>query len=448
MAYVEYSHDGHTWQRLGQAGAGTNWYTNDSVQGWTRSGETYWHVATIPLPKDGNIVSFRFVLRSDQGAELEGIAVDDIHVYDLRHPIFNQDQFPAPVVRDIAAGQQADYTSGNDIGLSLLNTTSSALGNTEAQAYKHTAFINEDSTQYFLPKNFVVQAAAAPSDSVTLRLYVPDEAMRTIREDAVCYSCSKVREVQELGITKYDDPDKGRENNTLADNLNGSYSFIPREKIRWVPYDAGYYAELKVKSFSEFWFNDGGPTRDQLLTANLFDFTAAHYGARHAMLQWSSMLDPRIASYELQRADAALAFSTVASVAASGQPGYSYIDTPVLTGSATVYYRIRYILDDGSEHYSLIRSLDWGGMEGAVQVYPNPVRHGQLHLEWFKGTGDGLQWSLYSITGQLVVRGNTDQDSYNGRHTFDLSRMGLTPGLYVLRVVSGKDKWEFKVVYQ
>lgn len=449
MAYVEYSNDGYTWKRLGTAGQGTNWYGNDEVQAWTRSGEDYWHVATIPLPKDGPVISIRFVLQSDQGTELEGIAIDDIHIYDLQYPIFDQAQYPSALSQGVSAGQQVDWISGNAIGLGLLNGTS-ALGNVTVQDYKHTDYVNADSTQYFLPKNFTIQTAQVPGDSVTLRFYVPDEAMRIIREDTSCYSCSKAREVQGLGITKYDDPDKTIENNTLADNKNGLYTFIPKDKIRWIPYDVGYYAETKVKSFSEFWFNDGGPTRDQPVAAHLFEFAASHYGTRHALLRWTSNIDAQTVRYEIQRADAALNFVTIATVNALGQNGqsYSYIDTPSLTNGPTVFYRIRYTMQDGGRYLSLIRNVDWTDIDPTVIVYPNPVRNGVLNLEWFKGTPDGLQWSIYSMVGQKVVSGYKETDGYNGKYSFDLSGMPLTPGMYVLRVVSGNDKWEFKIVYQ
>lgn len=449
MAYVEYSHDGRTWQRLGLAGQGTNWYDNEQVQAWTQANRNYWHAATIPLPKDGgDIVSFRFVLQSDPGTSREGLAIDDIHVYDLTEPIFDQAQFPAAVSQTVAAGQEVHFTSGNNIGVALLNSPSS-MGSTAVQAYKHTRFINADSTQYYLPKNFTVQPATNPGDSVTVRFYVPDEAMRTIREDATCPSCSKPMEVQALGITKYDDPDKTVENDLLSDNVNGSYTFIPRNRIRWVPYDIGYYAETKVRSFSEFWFNDGGPTRDQVITASLFRFAAAHYGARHALLTWTSNIDAQTSVYELQRADGSMNFSTIATINPAGVNGqtYSYIDTPVLTGPVT-YYRIRYQMQDGGSYFSVVRSLDWAGSEGQVQVYPNPVRNGVLNIEWFKGNGDGLQWSVYDLAGKQVISGFTEASTYNGRHSLDLSRMGLSGGIYVLRVVSGKARWEFKIVYQ
>ncbi len=448
VAYVEYSNDGATWTRLGAAGQGTNWYNHDTANAWVRAGETYWHVATIALPKAGNTISFRFVIVSDQGTEYEGIAVDDIHVYDLVHPIFDQAAFPAAVSQNVGAGQVADFISGNDIGLNLRNGTA-ALGAVTAQAYKHTAFINDDSTQYFLPKNFTVQTQNAPGDSVSLRFFVPDEAMRTVREDTTCYSCSsRPVEVQQLGITKYDDPDKLKENNTLADNAAGTYSFISRDKIRWVPYDIGYYAEVKVKSFSEFWFNDGGLNHDQILPAPLFDFTAAHYGNRHASLQWSSQLDAQTVRYDIERADTSMNFAHIGSVNAVMQNGfrYNYIDTPTIN-APVVFYRLHYQLQDGSYRYSLIRRLDFEGIGGTVQIYPNPVQNGVLNIEWFKGNNEPLEWGLSNVSGQFVNAGKIDYDRYNGKYTLDMNQLGLSAGVYLLKIKSGKEDWSFKIVY-
>lgn len=448
VAYAEYSHDGHTWLRLGQAGQGTNWYNNDSMQVWAKPSETYWHVATTALPKDGNIISFRFVLRSDKGAEFEGLAIDDIHVFDLVNPIFDQAQFASPITQNIGGNQKVPYLENNNIA-AVITAGASALGNTTVQAYKHTNFINEDSSQYFLPKNFTIKSGNNLNDSVEVWFYVTEEAMRTIREDVICYSCSKVKEVQGLGITTYVDPDKALENNLLSDNRNGVYGFIKKDKIRWVPYDKGYYAKVKVKAFSEFWFNDGGPTNDRHIASKLFTFNAAHYGPRHAKLSWLSNTDVQTSTYQLQRADAALDFKTVATLNAIHLDGheYTYIDTPSLTGSS-VFYRVKYIMDDGEEHLSLIRSLDWTGAEALVNVYPNPVRNGILNIEWFKGGGDGLGWAIYSLLGQRIVDGIIEENTFNGKKTIDIGSMGVAPGIYLLKVICNKQEWEFKIVFQ
>jgi len=448
MAFVEYSHDGYTWQKLGQAGEGTNWYTNDSGQAWTNTNETYWHVATIPLPQGGNILSFRFVLYTDQGAEYEGLAIDDIHIYDLVKPIFNQEKFANAISQNIGAGQSAGYISAGSIGLHIANGTS-VLGNTEVQVYKHLQFINNDSTQYYLPKNFTIQSASAPGDSVTVRFYIPDEAMKAIREDATCYSCSKVYEVQGLGITKYEDGDKSKINNMLQDNVGGAYSFITKENIRWIPYDIGYYAETKVKSFSEFWFNDGGPTKDKHIGSNLFTFTVSHYKTQLATLAWTSFTDIPTFRHEVQRADDSLNFVTVATVNSIRQNGYqyNYIDTPTLN-SPRVHYRIKSVFDDGTESLSLIRTLSWEGKPSMVNVYPNPVRDGVLNVEWFKGNEDGFKWRLYNVIGQLVSSGDIDDNNFDGKRTLELGNMGINAGMYMLKIVSNKEEWEFKIVFQ
>jgi hypothetical protein len=184
------------------------------------------------------------------------------------------------------------------------------------------------------------------------------------------------------------------------------------------------------------------------LPINLFDFSASHYGPRHALLSWASYIDAATLRYEIQRADASMNFTTVATINATGQNGhaYSFIDTPRLTNGPTIYYRIRYTLQNGEQHLSLIRSLTWEGEDGWMMVYPNPVRDGILTLEWFKGNGDGLQWSMYTVVGQLVISGYTEANGFSGKQTFDLS--DLARGMYVLRVVSGNGKWEFKIVRQ
>ncbi len=448
VAYVEYSNGGDHWQRLGQAGEGTNWYENDTAQAWARTGATWWKVATIPIPKTGAVVSFRFVLHTDQGAEFEGVAIDDVHIYDLLYPVFDEAQFPAAISRQVSGGQAVDFIAQDQIGLSIM-APGGGPGMVTAQAYKHQQFINEDSTQYYLPKNFTIQTADAVSDSIRVRFYVTDEAIRLLREDQSCYSCSKPYEVQQLGLSQYKDADKSRENNSLADNINGSYSFLPKDQLRWVPYGNGYYAEVMLRSFSEFWFNNGGPSKDQDIAARLFQFSARHYGTRYAELNWSSAMNSHILRYDLQRANGDMDFVTIASIEAKGDrdQSYQYIDTPVLANEPRVFYRISYQLKDGTTYLSLIRNLEWPDA-GLINVYPNPVRNGILTLEWFKGNDEPLEWAIYSIVGQRVNHGKITENVYSGKRFLNMSDVAITPGVYILTLKSGQEKREFKLVYQ
>lgn len=446
VAYVEYSHDGHTWQKLGAAGEGTNWYQNDSAQAWTQPDQTYWHAATIPLPKDAPVISFRFVLRTDQGAAYEGIALDDIHIYDLRYPVFDEMKFQEPIVHDLPAQQDIAYIEAERIGLAIKSPVT--INEVSAQAYKHDQFVNADSSQYYLPKNFVVQSSSSLTDSITLRLYVPDAAMQMIRQDQTCPSCDQVMEVQQLGITQYADPDKSKENDQLGDNNDGVYTFIPKNNLTWVPYDIGYYTEVKVASYSEYWFNNGGPTGDQHLAADLFNFSAVHQGERAALLNWQSNLNTRMVRYHLQSADTSLQFTTIATVAAQGpdEQVYTYTDIPSLLQSPSIFYRIYFELENGNTGYSLIRMLDWEGSASNMIVYPNPITEGVVTIDWIKGNNAPLEWSLFNSIGQRINYGKIDAPFYSGKSKLNLGALAVAKGIYLLKINSGGEHWEFKLV--
>jgi hypothetical protein len=447
-AYVEYTTDGYNWEKLGAAGEGTNWYNNDSAQIWARPGETYWHVATIPLPQVSGNIALRFVLRSDQGAAYEGIALDDVHIYDLDKPISEADSFQPAISRLVPAGDEVLFSQNNEMAVWLKNGSGS-LGQTVVQRYRHAYFINQDSSQYFLPENFVLKSEQQINDSVLLRLYILEADMKKMREDSACPSCTRSDEIYRLGISRYRDADKTRENKLLEDDKEGTWSFIPWQRIRYVPYDKGYYAELHLKDFGELWFNNGGPDGDKPISAHLFDFQARHQGRRLAKLTWYSLSDAHTLKYEVQRADTSLEFETIYTVDAVQENGheYSYVDSPVLHRSF-VLYRIRYHHQDGTVYLSPVRRLDWSDVDGDVLAYPNPVRDGKLHLSWFKGEGSPLDWTLYDFSGRNVKSGEINENNFTGGAVLDIGRWGLVSGIYILKIRSGRYDWAFKIVYQ
>ena len=446
-AYVEYSNDGESWQRLGKNGQGYNWY-NDTSDVWARNGETYWHVATIPLPAS-DVIMFRFAIKSDPGSEFEGLAIDDIHIYDRQYPLYNGASTVTPVTENIAAASSADFIVAGKIAAAIENP-GSTLGNVAAQAYKHSNYILPDSMQYVLPKSFTIKPANTPGEPVTVRLFVPDEAVKTIRENAGCASCPAVREVYRLGITKYSNSNNlSLENDKLEDNNGGSYSYIKHSDVRWVPYDIGYYAEATVNSFSEFWFNDGGPTGTFGIDQKIIEFDAARTGGRVVLADWTSYIDTAVTKYELESAGTDLAFSAIYTVTAinAAPQTYTYTDNPKIDGPYN-YYRLHYQLKNGSWFYSPIRRVSWEGAEGNIMVYPNPVSNGLLTIDWLKGNDDPLNWSMCDISGKAVTSGTIDHDPYAGSFTLNMNNLGLAAGIYILKVKNGSDSWKFKIVYQ
>ena len=446
-AYMEYSTNGLDWIKIQQSPKSYNLYNNEEAQVWAKPGETYWQVVTTPLPVTQGPIAFRFVLKTDPASNFEGIALDDIHIYDLENEIFIGDSILNQAPISIAGQNQNDFIAQNQITASIL-TQNETMSGVKVQSYHHDQFINHDSTQYYLPRNFTVKTTSSLTDSVLLRLYVPDEAMKTIREDVICYSCSQPKEVQQLGITKYQDPNSVLENNLLTDNNDNGYSFIPKTKLTWVPYAKGYYVDLKLKSFSEFWFNDGGPQNNQTLNIALFKFDAQHLGNRYAELTWSSKTDESTNFYQIQRADQSMEFNTIATIQSvqNNNHVYSYIDTPQLDSSAHVFYRILYQNDKAIDFLSVIRQLNWDDYPGNVNAYPNPVSNGILFLDWFKGNNNPIEWSIYDIQGRSVEKGTIDENNYDGNYQLNLGKLGIGSGIYIIKINSGKEQWEFKIV--
>ncbi len=81
-AWVEYSADnGANWKKLGAFGEGENWYDYEAGQVWMKDKQSDWKEAMIPLPVTNGIIRFRFVLQSDGGSTREGIAIDNIRIF-------------------------------------------------------------------------------------------------------------------------------------------------------------------------------------------------------------------------------------------------------------------------------------------------------------------------------------------------------------------------------
>ncbi len=90
-AFVDYTKDGENWERLGDYGDGTNWYTDSNYRIWTIEDKTTWVEASIALPDTVSIRQLRFGLLTDPGSNKEGIGVDDIRIYDdVKIPVKNE----------------------------------------------------------------------------------------------------------------------------------------------------------------------------------------------------------------------------------------------------------------------------------------------------------------------------------------------------------------------
>jgi hypothetical protein len=455
-AWVEYSADGITWIKLGSVGSGTNWYNKNysGDQLWNIQNYTRWHVATCPLPTGLSRLRLRFVLNSDPAVNREGVAIDDIHIYDNTMGIYTGPTLASPVNQTISGGTSwIDFTSGGQLVASV-QPNNQNFGSTNVQAFINTGAVRFTNNQYYHDRNITVIPANSLTDSAIVRFYFLDTETENLLNATGCASCSKPANAYQLGVSKYTDPaNRNNEDGTILNDLQGKWSFINSPNVVKVPFDKGYYAEFKVKDFSEFWLNNGGITGLIALPIQLISFDAHKQPNNDVLLEWKIGEESNVDRYEIEVAKSSRDyqlnnFVNIGTVKSRGNSSstqlYNFTDAEN-NKSGTRYYRLKIIELDGSFQYSAIRPVIFNS-EISWQVYPNPSQ-GVFNFIFQQDEGESIDLKVYDTNGQLIQQTQTKATGFVQKVVVDLQQNKYAPGMYMI-VAEGTITRIFKVVKQ
>ncbi|MDB5197734.1 MAG: family serine peptidase, partial [Flaviaesturariibacter sp.] len=449
-AWVEYSSDGISWTKLGAAGTGYNWYNKTTDRLWSIQSYTRWHVATIPLPIGLSQLRLRFALASDAGVNREGMAIDDIHIYDNTKGLYEGPTLTAPIIQTVSGSGWVDFTSGGKL-LASLQPSNQNLGATAIRGFIDTTVSRWNNAQYYHGRNLTIKPANRElADSVAVRFYFTDRETEKLLTATGCTNCGKPTSAYELGVSQYSDPDTSFENGSVLDDQQGVWRFIKTGDRTLVPFDKGYYAEFKVKSFSEFWLNNGGLDKGTPLPIKLMEFSAQRSGV-DALLRWSVGSETEVARYEIEVARGiadlnAARFSKIGEVVSGGNTTvsrlYSFTDTEA-DKFGTRYYRLKAINNDGSFRYSAIRPVTFAD---AVlwNVYPNPSA-GIFFLVYETAVSEKLSLQVFNAQGALVMQEEKAGTGYPQKLVLNLKNKVFAAGMYLLKVKAGDQEQAFKL---
>lgn len=456
-AYMEYSADGKTWSRLGAYNQGTNWY-NKNYSGnnlWSVQNYTRWHVATIPLPTGLSQLRLRFVVASDPSVNRDGIAVDDIHIYDNLNGIYDGVTMGSPVTQTINGGTNwIDFIQSGKLVASV-QPNNQTMGSTDVQVYINTGSVRNDGAQYYHNRNITIKPATINlSDSALVRFYFLDTETEALINATGCGICTKPSMAYELGVSKYSDPDDNFENGTLLDNNQGVWLFINSANVTKVPFDKGYYAEFKVKDFSEFWLNNGGFDHNQPLPVQLISFIATKKNNKDVLAEWITASEYNVNRFEVEVARGNVEyqqnhFTKIGNVSSLGnsvqQKQYNFTDAEN-NKSGVRYYRLKIVDNDGSFSYSAIRPVVFNE-EVSWQVYPNPSA-GIFNLAYQVNDGEIITVKVYDVNGKTVQQYHSLGNGFVQKLSIDLHESKFTSGLYLVEASAGGKKQLFKLVRQ
>ncbi|NIJ51286.1 S8 family serine peptidase [Dyadobacter arcticus] len=455
--YLEYSGDGGPWTRLGAMGQGTNWYNKGYSGGaWSIQGNVRWHVASIPLPTGFASVKIRFVVISDGFTHREGIALDDIHVYDKTNAIYDGGTTDVPVSMNVPGGKDWVHFVQNGQLIASINPNGQSLGDTQVQTYINTSSVRNANSQYYLNRNFAIKPAVAnPADSVTVRFYLLDSESDALINATGCNGCIKPANAYELSISKYRNLDRSKEDGSLANSTDGGWSFHEASEIPMVPYDKGYYLELRIKNFSEFWIAKGFVGNGSSLPAELISFDAKRIsdgeGGNNVMLDWATASEENFDHFDIEVAWGNEAyrqnkFMMLDKVAGNGglkqNSAYQYLDQePAKSGVR--YYRLKMVDSDSTYTYSRVRPVVF---DEATEwtVYPNPSK-GMFYVNYQADEGKEISVNIYDLKGRLYRKSSSVASGFLQRNKIDLSGAEFSQGLYVVEIVKGKEKQVFQV---
>lgn len=442
---MEYSYDyGNTWKVLGTKNSGYNWYNSDSATLFWDKTKIPWQVAsnTIPLPTASDSTPYlilRYRLHSDQYANYEGFALDDIHIFENPQPISTQDSI---VLIQISTG-----SGWNDIynfsGLvAQINDKGQNLGiiRMHYNARPHTTLAYNN--HYLFARSWSIEPENSPTTPLTVRLFFTNK-------EFIQYSdkfSDSIRNVYHLKLFHYNSYNINAE---YYDNLFGQGEWIDSSKYKIYPYNDGYYIEFETSQYGEFYLIDDRYNSTASPFANIANIEAKKFNG-NVLLEWNTTNESNAKWYIVQYSIDGLSFGTLDTVYAEGNSSitrnYSFFDN-ITPPTGIIFYRVKAYNNSNNYLYSLMDTVDFT---------LTPVKENRGLLATFIDNQLKITFSsdkyldgnvaIYDMGGSTIYQKNIRL--HPGYNTLsDIPTYRMVPGEYLVQFL-GKDgtNWSGKAM--
>ena len=196
----------------------------------------------------------------------------------------------------------------------------------------------------------------------------------------------------------------------------------------WAAVTGGYYIEIQITSFSNFFvFKNTNP-----LPLNWLGVQAKWQNAGQADVSWEVSDQKDVQTYTVQSSVDGVSFTDACTVAAqTAETTYSCI---VPGDKGKNYYRVVELDNDGKKNYSKTVLLE--GSQQGLTMYPNPAKD----VLYVTGLDNYQIIQIADINGKLVRR----QSVVSPQEMVNIS--ALAPGIYLLTVTGGSDTKTVKFI--
>ncbi|MFL5738807.1 MAG: GEVED domain-containing protein [Flavisolibacter sp.] len=187
---------------------------------------------------------------------------------------------------------------------------------------------------------------------------------------------------------------------------------------------------------------------DNVLPIKLFSFTAAPDGNNKVLLTWASGKEENLRGYEIEQSADGANWHSVSFVAAYSNEqslnNYHGYDNNPSAGKS--YYRLMFEYTDGHTEYSDTRVVEWRSKDVWMKLSPNPV-HDHAVLQFSLDRAENVTIYLVGANGlRLMQKTMAASKGYNQLGLNDWK--GITPGVYIIQVLTSSDVLSTKLIVE
>ncbi len=244
-AWVEYRLVGsNNWTKLGTQGSGVGWY-NANGHRWNGN-RLKWVTTGNNIPVTDTMVQFRWVMQSDVGVELEGLAIDQVHVYD-RKPLYTgaNMQWTLPV-----SGNDWIHIEQGGQRVFSIHPSGQDLGNVTLNVFKSNNNFHLSDSLYLLSRNWVLTSTLPLNGAIKLRGYFTKDEATNLVNATGCSQCISARDGFDVAALEYSG---SNEDGNYSNNSSMQITPYDVDSTSIIPFDNGYYAEWSTTGLSEWW---------------------------------------------------------------------------------------------------------------------------------------------------------------------------------------------------
>jgi Secretion system C-terminal sorting domain len=295
------------------------------------------------------------------------------------------------------------------------------LGAVSVNVYENTGTIRFNNGKPYLDRNYTIKPENNPNGTadINVRLF-----FTTAQFDALKLADPTIADPGSLSVIK-------------QTNATGTVpaAFIPTgsetelKPVSWLAADGGYYVEIAVNSFSNFFIQKTSAA----LPVKWLGVQAQWQNTAEAKISWQVAEQLNVNGYTVQRSEDGINFTDVCNITASAVASYSCI-VPA-AAKAINYYRVLQRDLDNKFSYSKTVILK-AAATISLAVHPNPAKD-KLYIDGIAGY---RSLEISAINGIIMQR----QDITAGLKYIDITKLG--PGLYLLTVTSNKETKTLKFI--